>query len=89
MIESIAIKVVNEALILVLLLSGPPILLSMVVGLAVSVFQATTQIQEQTLSMVPKLITVFMTLAVAGYWMMSLMVRFATNLFSNFPNLIH
>lgn len=89
MIESIAIKVVNEALILVLLLSGPPILLSMIVGLAVSVFQATTQIQEQTLSMVPKLITVFVTLAVAGYWMMSLMVRFATNLFSNFPNLIH
>ena len=86
MLENLAIKVINEALLLVLVLSGPPILVSMIVGLVISVFQATTQIQEQTLSQVPKMIAVFLTLALAGYWMMSLMMRFAQNLFYNFPN---
>jgi len=88
MIENLAIKVVNEALMLVLVLSGPPMLVALVVGLVISVFQATTQIQEQTLSQVPKMIAVFMTLALAGFWMMSLMMRFAQNLFYNFPNLV-
>lgn len=88
MLENLATKVVNEALMLVLILSGPPILVSMTIGLVVSVFQATTQIQEQSLSQVPKMIGVFMTLALAGYWMMSLMMRFAQNLFYNFPNLV-
>jgi flagellar biosynthetic protein FliQ len=88
MIENLAIKVVNEALMLVLVLSGPPMLVALSVGLVISVFQATTQIQEQTLSQVPKMIAVFMTLALAGFWMMSLMMRFAQNLFYNFPNLV-
>lgn len=88
MVDNYIIKVTNEALILVLVLSGPPIIVSMVVGLGISVFQAVTQIQEQTLSMVPKLFTVFITLAIAGYWMMSLMMRFSINLFSNFVNYV-
>ena len=89
MVENLIFNVVNQALMLVLVLSGPPIIVSMLVGLAISVFQATTQIQEQTLTQVPKILTVFITLAVAGYWMMSLMVRFAQNLFMNFPNYVH
>jgi flagellar biosynthetic protein FliQ len=89
MIENLIFNVVNQALMLVLVLSGPPILVSMAVGLSISVFQATTQIQEQTLSQVPKILTVFITLSIAGYWMMSLMVRFASNLFTNFPNFVH
>jgi flagellar biosynthetic protein FliQ len=88
MIENVMVKITNQALIMVLVLSGPPILVSMIVGLTVSIFQAITQIQEQTLSMVPKLFTVFITLAVAGYWMMSLMVRFAQNIFYSFPNYV-
>ena len=88
MLENLAIKVINDALLLVLVLSGPPILVAMVVGLSISVFQATTQIQEQTLTQVPKMIAVFLTLALAGYWMMSLIMRFAQNLFYNFPNYI-
>lgn len=88
MIESMMIKVTNEALLLVLILSGPPILVSMVVGLSISIFQAVTQIQEQSLAMVPKLFLTFITLAVTGYWMASIMVRFATNLFYNFPNMV-
>jgi flagellar biosynthetic protein FliQ len=89
MIDDVVIKITNQALLLVLILSGPPLLVSMVVGLMISIFQAVTQIQEQTISMVPKLFTVFITLAVAGYWMMSLMVRFAQNLFFNFPSYVH
>jgi len=89
MLENLAIKVINQASLLVLVLSGPPILVSMTVGLVVSVFQATTQIQEQSLSQVPKMIAVFLTLALAGYWMMSVMMRFAQNLFYNFPNLVN
>jgi flagellar biosynthetic protein FliQ len=89
MIDNLIFNVVNQALMLVLVLSGPPILVSMAVGLSISVFQATTQIQEQTLSQVPKILTVFITLSIAGYWMMSLMVRFASNLFTNFPNFVH
>jgi flagellar biosynthetic protein FliQ len=88
MIENLAIKVINEALLLVLVLSGPPMLVALGVGLVISVFQATTQIQEQTLSQVPKMIAVFVTLALAGYWMMSLMMRFAENIFYNFPNIV-
>ena len=88
MIENLAVKVINEALMLVLVLSGPPMLVALSVGLVISVFQATTQIQEQTLSQVPKMIAVFVTLALAGYWMMSLMMRFAENIFYNFPNIV-
>ena len=67
MLENMMIKVTNEALLLVLVLSAPPILVSMVVGLAISVFQAVTQIQEQALTMVPKLFLTFLTIAITGY----------------------
>ena len=82
--EQYFLKVTNEALILILVLSAPPLLISLVVGLAISLFQATTQIQEQTLTFVPKITAVFLTLALTGYWMMAQMVRFTTSLFMNF-----
>lgn len=88
MIENMMIKITTEGLLLVLVLSGPPILVSMVVGLTISIFQAVTQIQEQSLTMVPKLFLTFITIAVAGYWMASIMVRFASNLFYSFPTMI-
>ncbi len=89
MLENLMIKVVDQGLLLVLILSAPPILVSMVIGLVISIFQAVTQIQEQALSMVPKLFATFLTVAITGYWMMSLMVRFAQDLFYNFPNYVH
>jgi len=72
------IRIVREALLLVLVVSAPPMLASVLVGFVVSVFQATTQIQEQTLSYVPKLIAVFLTLAVLGPWMLAQTLRFAS-----------
>lgn len=71
------INIMRQALLLVLLLSGGPMLVSLLVGFLVSIFQATTQIQEQTLSYVPKLISVFLTIAVLGPWMLRQTVQFA------------
>lgn len=76
MTGEMVIRIVQEALLLVLLVSAAPMAASMLVGFIVSVLQATTQIQEQTLSHVPKLIAVFLTLAVAGPWMLAQTLRF-------------
>ena len=81
----LTLRVAREGLILVLLISGGPMLASMLVGLLVGIFQATTQIQEQTLSYVPKLIAVFLSLLVLGPWMLMQAVRFARLLFDSIP----
>jgi flagellar biosynthetic protein FliQ len=70
------ITILREGLLLVLLLSGGPMLVSLVVGVVISILQATTQIQEQTLSYVPKLITVFLSIAILGPWMLRQAVQF-------------
>ncbi|MDQ3263128.1 MAG: flagellar biosynthesis protein FliQ [Myxococcota bacterium] len=80
--------IVQEALYLVLLVSGPPVLLSLLVGLMIAVFQATTQIQEQTLTFAPKVIVIFGVLALLGPWMGSSLMRFTFRLFDRFPSLI-
>ena len=77
------LRILREGLLLVLLLSAAPMLASMILGFVVSVFQATTQIQEQTLSLVPKIIAVFATLAIIGPWMLQQLVRFTTVLFDS------
>jgi flagellar biosynthetic protein FliQ len=77
------VRIAREALILVLLISGGPMLASMLVGFVVSLFQATTQIQEQTLSYVPKLVAVLLTLIIIGPWMLSQTVQFARSLFDS------
>lgn len=73
-----------QALLLILILSGPPILISTILGLLVAVFQAATQIQEQTLSFMIKLFAVILTLLFMGGWLGAQMVSFATNIFTNF-----
>lgn len=73
-----------QALLLVLLLSGPPVIISMILGLIVAIFQAATQIQEQTLSFVVKLIAVVLTLIIMGSWLGELITQYAANIFNNF-----
>lgn len=75
------VRIASEGLILALILSGIPVLVAMVVGLIVSVFQAATQIQEQTLTVVPKIVAVFLTLVLAGAWMIRQLVAFTAALF--------
>jgi type III secretion protein S len=71
-----------QALMLVLLLSGPPIIISTVLGLIVAVFQAATQIQEQTLSFTVKLFAVFFTVMLLGGWLGSTVLQYTTSILS-------
>lgn len=73
-----------QALLLILILSGPPILISMVFGLTVAIFQAATQIQEQTLSFTVKLIAVIFTLMLMGGFLSAQIMQFSMTIFNNF-----
>lgn len=87
MSQDYIIYIGKEAVYTILLLSGPLLGISLLVGLLISIFQATTQIQEQTLTFVPKIIAVFISLVVFGSWMLNLLVSFTLNLFTQIPNL--
>jgi flagellar biosynthetic protein FliQ len=83
------IRVTNEALLMVIVVCGPPIILSMIVGLLISLFQAVTQIQEATLTFVPKMIIIFASLAAFGPWLGSALLKFTQMCFENFPNIVY
>ena len=74
-----------QALLLIIILSGPPIVVSMVLGLTVAIFQAATQIQEQTLSFTVKLIATILTLIFLGGWLSAQVVQFTNSILMNFP----
>ena len=76
--------ITRQALYLIIKVSLPVLLVSLCVGLAVSIFQTVTSIQEQTLTFVPKIICVFLSLGLFGNWMMTALVEFMTSLWSNF-----
>jgi flagellar biosynthesis protein FliQ len=82
------IRITNEGLLVTLVLCGPPILLSMIVGLMISLFQAVTQIQEQTLTFVPKMIIIFGCLAALGPWIGSVMLGYTKICFEGFPKVL-
>ena len=75
----------GEALYLVIKVAAPILLVSLVVGLIISIFQTVTSIQEQTLTFVPKIIAVFFALIVLGHWMLNEMTQFMIRLWSDFP----
>ena len=75
----------QQAIELILMLAGPMLLSALIIGLVVSVFQAATQINEQTLSFIPKLVGIFAALVLLGPWMVSMMVDFIQRLYGNIP----
>lgn len=79
----------REALFLIIEVSLPVLLVSLIIGLIISIFQTVTSIQEQTLTFVPKIICVFLALAFFGPWMMNSMVEYMVNLYSSFSLYIH
>jgi flagellar biosynthetic protein FliQ len=79
------VRILREGLMLVLLLSAGPMMVSMLIGLVVSILQATTQIQDQALSFVPKLAGVFLTVAILGPWILAQAVQFTVVLFESIP----
>ena len=82
-IEAVS-DITSEALFLIIKVSMPVLLVSLCVGLVISIFQTVTSIQEQTLTLVPKIICVFLGLVLLGNWMMNSMVEFMTNLWTSF-----
>lgn len=83
--QSHVIQLAYQGLLLILILSAPPILISMFFGLIVAVFQAATQIQEQTLSFTIKLVAVTLTLMFMGGWLGAQIMTFSLNVFTHFP----
>lgn len=76
-----------QALMLILILSGPPIIISMILGLFVAIFQAATQIQEQTLSFTVKLFAVVITIIVLGGWLGAQVIQFTQKIIDLIPQL--
>ncbi len=88
MTEEFILHLARETLVTTLTLSAPMLVLSLMVGLGISIFQATTQIQEPTLTFVPKIVAVFLGVLVFGGWMLNVIVQFTVNLYQNIPHLL-
>lgn len=83
-IQDFIVQITNEAILITIVVSLPAILLSLFIGVAVAIFSATTQIQEQSLSFVPKMIAVFAIIAITGPWIGATMMRFAERCLGGF-----
>lgn len=85
----VVLDIAREAIWLIIKCSAPLLIVSLVVGLVISVFQTITSIQEQTLSFVPKILAVFITLMICGTWIINNIVEFMTALFNNFGQYVN
>ena len=83
----VVMEIATNAMVTAIMVAAPVLLVSIVVGLAVSVFQATTHIQEQTLTFVPKVLAIVGALLLFGPWMMTVLASFITELFTNMNTL--
>ncbi len=81
-------QIVSEALMLIIRMSLPVLLTSMIIGLVISIFQTVTSIQEQTLTFVPKVIGVFMMIMLLGNWMLTELSGYINNLWSDFSRYV-
>lgn len=81
--QSDVLKLAQDAIRTVLMMAAPMLISSLVIGLLVSIIQAVTQIQEATLSFVPKIIAVLVSLIIFGPWLLNLITEFTINLFTN------
>jgi flagellar biosynthesis protein FliQ len=78
----------QDALQIMLMVSGPLLVVALIVGLLVSILQAATQINEMTLSFIPKVLAIFATMMLLGPWMLSTLVDYTARLITNIPNII-
>lgn len=88
MTDQMVVSIARDAVLTILLVAGPVLGIGMLVGLLVSIFQATTQIQEQTLTFIPKIIAVLVSIVIFGPWMIRRLVDFAERLLSELPAFI-
>ena len=87
MTQTLVLDIMRNAFFTIVLVSGPVLIIALIVGLIISILQATTQIQEQTLSFVPKIIAVMVALIVFGSFMLNQLVSFTGNLFKLIPTI--
>ena len=88
MSHALVVDLARNAIMLALLISGPMLIVALLIGLTVSVLQAVTQIQEQTLAFVPKLVGVSAVFLLALPWILQLLVKYTTELFRSLPSLM-
>jgi flagellar biosynthetic protein FliQ len=86
--QDTVINLGTQAMTLALEVAGPILLLGLIVGLTVSLFQAVTQLQEQALSFIPKIVGLALLLLILGPWMLDKLVNYASNLYMSIPTLI-
>ena len=86
--EGMVLDILGMAIRTILMLSAPMLLVALFVGLIIAVFQATTQIQEQTLAFVPKVLAIFVTLVIAGPWILKSLVDFTLMIFDYMETLM-
>ena len=80
--------ITQEALFLIIKVAAPVLIVSLVVGLLISIFQTVTSIQEQTLTFVPKILAIFLAILVLGHWMLNSMVEYMVQLWGDFTMFI-
>ena len=78
------VTIANDALYIIIKVSAPILIVSLIVGLIISIFQTVTSIQEQTLTFVPKVLSIFLTIMLLGHWMLTSMSDFMATLWSDF-----
>lgn len=88
MTSETVISIAEQGIMTVLMICGPLLLLALLVGLTVSIFQATTQIQEQTLAFIPKIVAVLVGIVFFGPWMLSHILTYAGDIFSNLTRFV-
>lgn len=88
MTESYVLTLAQGAVTMMVILAGPVLLMSLLVGSLISLVQAATQINETTLTFVPKIVAIALTLAVLGSWMLQRLIVYTTNIFNSLPNFV-
>jgi len=88
MSQDTVVNLATQAMTLALEVAGPMLLVGLVVGLVVSLFQAVTQIQEQSLSFIPKIVGLALLVVILGPWMLDQLITYAQNLYLSIPQLI-
>ncbi len=86
--EGQVLDIARDAIYTIIITATPVLVVSLIVGLIISIFQTVTSIQEQTLTFVPKILAVFVTIMITGSWMLNNMSTFTTTLWENFSNFI-
>ncbi|MCL1936548.1 MAG: flagellar biosynthesis protein FliQ [Defluviitaleaceae bacterium] len=88
MSQELVIDIIQNAVMVTIVASAPPLIIGLVVGVIVSIFQAVTSIQEPTMAFVPKIVAVLFSLIIFGYFMLNTVIEYTSNLISTIPSVV-